>query len=123
MLMQLLLVIMPVPHLDHTYSMRFQIKVVSSVVSQSKKIVKNYISDVKLLQAVDSFKDQTFFLSQIPQDALRNTMFPLGNLRKGEVKEIANDAGLGRIVGKRESTGICFVGKRNFSEFISEVYA
>lgn len=79
-------------------------------------------SDAKLLCPVDLFKDQTFFLSQIPQMALRRTMFPLGNLLKADVKKIAVEAGFGRIVRKRESTGICFVGKRNFSEFISEVF-
>ena len=84
------------------------------------KIIR-FITDVKLLCADDKFKDQTFFLSQIQQLALRQTMFPLGELKKTEVKKIASAAGLDRIARKRESTGICFVGKRNFSEFISEV--
>lgn len=47
-------------------------------------------------------------------------MFPIGHLRKEYVKELAINAGLERIVRKRESTGICFVGKRNFTEFIQE---
>lgn len=79
-------------------------------------------SDVKLLNAKDTFKDQTFFLSQIPQSALRRTMFPLGELLKEEVKQIAREAGMDRISRKKESTGICFVGKRNFNEFIREVF-
>lgn len=49
-------------------------------------------------------------------------MFPLGRLHKDHVKQIAADSGLDRIAKKRESTGICFVGKRNFTEFIAEVY-
>lgn len=48
-------------------------------------------------------------------------MFPLGELLKKDVKNIAKDAGMDRISRKRESTGICFVGKRNFNEFIKEV--
>lgn len=48
-------------------------------------------------------------------------MFPLGDFQKSDVKRIAMEAGLDRLVTKRESTGICFVGKRNFNEFISEV--
>lgn len=47
-------------------------------------------------------------------------MFPLGDLCKDAVKRIATEAGLDRIARKRESTGICFVGKRNFNEFIKE---
>lgn len=76
---------------------------------------------MKLLRAIDTFKDQTFFLSQIPQLALRQTMFPLGDLLKNDVRQIAKAEGLDRIARKRESTGICFVGKRNFTEFISDV--
>ncbi|KAJ6635341.1 Mitochondrial tRNA-specific 2-thiouridylase 1 [Pseudolycoriella hygida] len=77
-------------------------------------------SDNRLLNARDSFKDQTFFLSLIPQMTLRKTMFPLGELLKKEVKEIAKGGGMDRISRKKESTGICFIGKRNFHEFIKE---
>lgn len=79
-----------------------------------------FFSDVRLLQAIDPRKDQTFFLAQIPQNALRKTMFPIGNMLKSEVKKIAHDIGLESIAQKRESTGICFVGKRNFRDFISD---
>uniref|UniRef100_A0A8C6F9Q4 Mitochondrial tRNA-specific 2-thiouridylase 1 n=1 Tax=Monodon monoceros TaxID=40151 RepID=A0A8C6F9Q4_MONMO len=73
---------------------------------------------VKLLQAADSFKDQTFFLSQVSQDALRRTLFPLGGLTKGFVKKIAAENRLHHVLQKKESMGICFVGKRNFENFI-----
>ncbi|XP_019507242.1 PREDICTED: mitochondrial tRNA-specific 2-thiouridylase 1 isoform X2 [Hipposideros armiger] len=73
---------------------------------------------VKLLQAADSFKDQTFFLSQVPQDALRRTLFPLGGLTKDFVKKIAAENRLHHVLQKKESMGICFVGKRNFENFI-----
>lgn len=77
--------------------------------------------DARLLNAADTFKDQTFYLSQIPQLALRRTMFPLGEFLKQNVKQMATEAGMDRISKKRESTGICFIGKRNFHEFIKEV--
>lgn len=78
------------------------------------------ISDARLIRNKDSIKDQTFFLSQISQIALRRTMFPIGNLMKYEVKQIATEIGLNEIAQKKESMGICFIGKRNFKEFISE---
>lgn len=56
----------------------------------------------------------------MPQNALRKTMFPLGTLIKSDVKEIAKTHNLNRIARKRESTGICFVGKRNFQDFIAD---
>lgn len=77
----------------------------------------------KLLCAADTHKDQTFFLSQMPQRALQHTMFPLGDLHKTDVKRLASAAGLDRIARKRESTGICFVGKRNFPAFIGDYLA
>lgn len=79
-----------------------------------------------LLQAVDRTKDQSFFLSQIPQQALQKSMFPVGELTKKVVKEIARHAGFEDIADKKESMGICFVGKKNapgrrgFQEFIAE---
>ncbi|XP_058424120.1 mitochondrial tRNA-specific 2-thiouridylase 1 isoform X3 [Diceros bicornis minor] len=73
---------------------------------------------VRLLQAADSFKDQTFFLSQVSQDALRRTLFPLGGLTKDFVKKIAAENRLHHVLQKKESMGICFVGKRNFENFI-----
>ncbi|XP_018404640.1 PREDICTED: mitochondrial tRNA-specific 2-thiouridylase 1-like [Cyphomyrmex costatus] len=80
-------------------------------------------TNVRLLQAQDSNKDQTFFLSQIPQQTLRHCMFPLGNYLKNHVKLMATQAGLCQIVRKKESMGLCFVGKRDFQDFISEYIA
>lgn len=77
-------------------------------------------TDVRLLEAVDTFKDQTFFLSQVPQEALRLCMFPVGGLNKHEVKRIADEVGLRRISGKKESIGICFIGDRTFQSFIND---
>lgn len=57
---------------------------------------------VKLLQAADSCKDQTFFLSQVPQEALRRTLFPLGGLTKDFVKKIAAENRLHHVLQKKE---------------------
>ncbi|KAK7493935.1 hypothetical protein BaRGS_00014817, partial [Batillaria attramentaria] len=77
-------------------------------------------SGVKLLKAVDCIKDQTFFLSQIPQSALQRTVFPLGEFTKDVTKTIALEAGFEKIVQKKESMGICFIGSRQFRKFIEE---
>ncbi|XP_058788872.1 mitochondrial tRNA-specific 2-thiouridylase 1 isoform X2 [Phymastichus coffea] len=76
--------------------------------------------NVALLRAKDFYKDQTFFLSQISQEALRRTMFPIGAFLKSDVKKIAKEAGLDVVLNKKESAGICFIGRRNFKEFIRE---
>ncbi|MBQ6782611.1 MAG: tRNA 2-thiouridine(34) synthase MnmA [Acholeplasmatales bacterium] len=70
-----------------------------------------------LLRGVDSNKDQTYFLSQISQEQLRHSLFPVGDLTKAEVRKIAKDNNL-YTVEKKDSTGICFIGERNFKEFL-----
>ncbi|XP_076153260.1 mitochondrial tRNA-specific 2-thiouridylase 1 [Alosa pseudoharengus] len=75
---------------------------------------------VRLFQGADRFKDQTFFLSQVSQDALRRTIFPLAGLTKDFVKKMAAEAGFGHVLKKKESMGICFIGERNFEDFILE---
>ncbi|CAK9813051.1 Mitochondrial tRNA-specific 2-thiouridylase 1 [Anthophora plagiata] len=77
-------------------------------------------TNVRLLQGDDTVKDQTFFLSQVPQEALRYSMFPIGEHLKTNVKQIAHESKLDLILHKKESMGICFVGKRNFQDFISQ---
>ncbi|XP_026119825.1 mitochondrial tRNA-specific 2-thiouridylase 1 isoform X2 [Carassius auratus] len=75
---------------------------------------------VQLYQGADHLKDQTFFLSQISQDALRHTIFPLAGLTKEFVKKIAAEAGFQHVLKKKESMGICFIGERDFENFILE---
>ncbi|XP_037551602.1 mitochondrial tRNA-specific 2-thiouridylase 1 [Nematolebias whitei] len=77
---------------------------------------------VKLCKGADVVKDQTFFLSQISQDALRQTVFPLAGLTKEFVKKMAAEAGFHHVLKKKESMGICFIGKRNFESFILEYF-
>ncbi|XP_063073291.1 mitochondrial tRNA-specific 2-thiouridylase 1 [Engraulis encrasicolus] len=75
---------------------------------------------VRLFQGADLLKDQTFFLSQVSQDALRHTLFPLASLTKDFVKKMAAEAGFQHVLKKKESMGICFIGERHFEEFILE---
>ncbi|XP_076010581.1 mitochondrial tRNA-specific 2-thiouridylase 1 [Genypterus blacodes] len=75
---------------------------------------------VRLYKGADLLKDQTFFLSQISQDAVRQTIFPLAGLTKDFVKKIAAEAGFHHLLQKKESMGICFIGQRNFENFILE---
>ena len=70
-----------------------------------------------LLRGIDSNKDQTYFLSQLNEKQLENVLFPVGNLNKEEVRKIANEIGLS-TASKKDSTGICFIGERNFKEFL-----
>ena len=71
-----------------------------------------------LLKAADLNKDQSYFLHAVSAEALAETIFPLGELQKGEVRRMARDRGL-RIHDKKDSTGICFIGERPFREFLS----
>lgn len=81
--------------------------------------VKKVGDEIELLRGVDNNKDQTYFLNQLSQDQLKKVMFPLGAMEKTEVREIAKKAGLA-TANKKDSTGICFIGERNFKQFLSE---
>jgi len=72
-----------------------------------------------LLKAKDTNKDQTYFLNQVKTSQLSNVLFPLGDLDKSEVRAIAQASGLA-TAKKKDSTGICFIGERNFRKFLSE---
>lgn len=74
---------------------------------------------VELLKATDLTKDQSYFLHRLNQQQLSRVMFPLGNLNKTAVREIAEKIGLPNAK-KKDSTGICFIGERPFREFLSK---
>jgi tRNA-specific 2-thiouridylase len=73
----------------------------------------------RLLRARDEAKDQSYFLHALQQDALSATLFPIGELEKTDVRAIARDAGLATHA-KKDSTGICFIGERDFRAFLSD---
>ena len=73
----------------------------------------------RLLKAKDKNKDQTYFLNQLTQSQLEGVLFPLADLTKAEVRAIAAENGLA-TAKKKDSTGICFIGERNFRKFLQE---
>ncbi len=75
------------------------------------------IENGKLYKAKDNNKDQTYFLSQVSKEQLSNVLFPLGDIEKTEVREIAKKHDL-ITAAKKDSTGICFIGERNFTKFL-----
>ena len=93
---------------------------------EARKLGADYIAtghyarlkDGKLLRGIDQNKDQTYFLSQLSNKQLENVLFPIGDLEKPEVRKIANEYDL-ITANKKDSTGICFIGERNFSKFLS----
>ena len=94
-------------------------------IKEAKRLGADYIAtghyarikDGKLLRAVDKNKDQTYFLSQLSHEQLENVLFPIGDLEKPKVREIAEEYGL-ITAKKKDSTGICFIGERNFKNFL-----
>lgn len=94
-------------------------------VEEAKRLGADYIAtghyarikDGKLLKAVDHNKDQTYFLSQVSKKQLENVLFPIGDMVKSEVRKIALENDL-ITAKKKDSTGICFIGERNFTNFL-----
>ncbi|MDR2832760.1 MAG: tRNA 2-thiouridine(34) synthase MnmA [Streptococcaceae bacterium] len=82
------------------------------------RVVRDEKGNNRMLRGVDNNKDQTYFLSQLSQEQLNKTMFPLGHLQKSEVRAIAERAGLA-TAKKKDSTGVCFIGEKNFKEFLN----
>lgn len=79
---------------------------------------RNKNGKIELLKGLDDNKDQTYFLSQLSLKQLEKVMFPIGHLLKKEVREIALKAKLPTAT-KKDSTGICFIGERDFNQFLN----
>lgn len=75
------------------------------------------IKDGKLYRGKDQNKDQTYFLSQVSKKQLSKVLFPIGEMDKSEVRKLAKEYGL-ITAEKKDSTGICFIGERNFKKFL-----
>ena len=76
----------------------------------------------ELLKGVDASKDQSYFLHRLTQAQLSQTLFPVGEIQKTEVRRLADEAGLPNA-RKKDSTGICFIGERPFREFLNRYIA
>lgn len=94
-------------------------------IKEAKKLGADYIAtghyarmvNGHLLRGIDKNKDQTYFLAQVNRKALENVLFPVGGLEKPEVRKIAAELNL-ETANKKDSTGICFIGERNYQKFI-----
>lgn len=94
-------------------------------IKEAKKLGADYIAtghyakliDGKLYKALDLNKDQSYFLSMVKKEQFDNVLFPLGNINKETVRKIASEYGL-VTADKKDSTGICFIGERNFTNFL-----
>lgn len=92
---------------------------------EAKKLGADYIAtghyakiiDGKLYKADDKNKDQSYFLSMVKKENFKDVLFPLGNIEKPKVREIASKYDL-ITAKKKDSTGICFIGERNFTKFL-----
>ena len=95
-----------------------RVRRVDAGVGENGARVRTAAGRIELLKAVDSAKDQSYFLHRLTQAQLACVMFPLGEMKKTEVRRIAKEAGLHNFA-KRGSTGICFIGERPFREFLN----
>ena len=92
---------------------------------EAEKLGADYIAtghyarmkDGNLLRGIDQNKDQTYFLCQLNQKQLQASLFPLGNITKQKVRKIAEELDL-PVAHKKDSTGICFIGERDFKQFL-----
>ena len=82
----------------------------------AKRVEKN--GHFYLAKCKDTNKDQTYFLSQINEEQIKSCLFPLGDIDKTEVRKIAHELELESVMDKKDSTGVCFIGERNFREFL-----
>jgi tRNA-uridine 2-sulfurtransferase len=81
--------------------------------------VEHQDGEYRLMRGVDNNKDQSYFLHALNQSQLARAMFPIGHMNKPDVRRIAEEAGLA-TAKKKDSTGVCFIGERNFKEFLSQ---
>lgn len=86
---------------------------------QKKESVENGETVYHLIAGADQKKDQSYFLCQINQDQLSKALFPIGHLQKSEVRQIAHEQDL-ITAGKKDSQGLCFVGKISLPEFLQQ---
>ena len=84
-----------------------------------RTIVDEKTGRTKLLAGLDKNKDQSYFLCQLNQEQISKALFPIGHLQKSEVREIARNAGL-ITADKKDSQGLCFVGKISLPEFLQQ---
>ena len=73
-------------------------------------------------KAKDKNKDQSYFLAQLNEEQVASCLFPLAEIEKSEVRKIAHELDLDSVMDKKDSTGICFIGERNFRQFLQNYF-
>lgn len=81
--------------------------------------IEESAGEPQLISSADDWKDQTYFLFTLNREILKHILFPVGHLKKPEVRQIAIDRGLA-VAKKKDSTGICFIGKGGYTQFIED---
>jgi tRNA-specific 2-thiouridylase len=99
--------------LDHAMALGAQ-RIATGHYARVRKVADGF----ELLKARDLSKDQSYFLHRLNQGQLSRVLFPLGEMKKTEVRRVAKEAGLHNFA-KRDSTGICFIGERPFRTFLN----
>jgi len=111
----------PNPDIMCNQEIKFRLFLETSLADGADMIATGHyaiVKDGKLYKAKDENKDQTYFLYRVTKDALEHTLFPLGEHTKPEVRKLAEKFGL-VTAKKKESMGICFVGKVGIKEFLT----
>lgn len=112
----------PNPDIMCNQEVKFKLFLEAALEDGADMIATGHYAQVEgatLKMAADTNKDQTYFLYRVTGDALSKTLFPLGGFTKPEVREMARARGL-FTAGKKDSQGICFVGKIGIREFLSQ---
>jgi tRNA-specific 2-thiouridylase len=107
--------------LDHAVRLGAQ-KIATGHYARVRAVAGDTTEHFELLRGVDATKDQSYFLHRLNQAQLARTLFPLGELRKAQVRRIAAEIGLPNAQ-KKDSTGICFIGERPFRAFLNRYLA
>lgn len=112
----------PNPDIMCNQEVKFKLFLETALEDGADMIATGHYAQVEngvLKQAVDTNKDQTYFLYRVTEEALKKTLFPLGEFKKPQVREMAKDRGL-YTAAKKDSQGICFVGQIGIREFLSQ---
>ncbi len=75
-----------------------------------------------LAKPYDLNKDQTYFLCELSEEQIASSLFPMNDITKVEARKIATKLGLDEVAGKHGSTGVCFIGERNFRQFLHNYF-
>ncbi len=112
----------PNPDIMCNQEVKFKLFLEASIEDSADLIATGHYAATQagvLRQAVDANKDQTYFLYRITSDSLKRTLFPLGEFTKPEVRQKALERGL-YTAAKKDSQGICFVGKIGIRDFLTQ---